>query len=50
MHEHFFVALTLDKLLSDPKESAQTVTQCFTYAAQTKRQSALKAVQMIVKR
>ena len=50
MHEHFFVALTLEKLLRDPAEAAHTCLTCLTYAATVDRHSASKAIQMIAKR
>ena len=50
MHEHLFVALTLDRLLQNPAESAQTCLKCFRYAAKAQRSSAFKAIQVIAKR
>ena len=50
MHEHLFVSLTLDKLLAEPAEATKTCLTCLKYAAKSQRTSALKAIQMIVKR
>ena len=50
MHEHFFVALTLERLLENPAKSAQVCIKCIQYAAKVDRPSALKAIQMIAKR
>ena len=50
MHEHFFIALTLDRLLANPAEATQTCISCIEYASKADRKSAIKAIEMIVKR
>ena len=50
MHEHLFVALTLDKVLESSTGSAETSLACFRHAVNSQRASALKAIQVIVRR
>ena len=50
MNEHLFLSLTLDRVLASPNDAAETCNACFQYAVNSQRPSAMKAIQMIVKK